>query len=328
MSSTIQNPGGVLARILRAIDGFHRKHGFFPDVVEAPQSTIDDALGHCLTPRGAELLRDRLTLRAGPEGEVTAYGGVSSYEYGDDSDGENAPEVARQWIGLDRDADGPSPPKAILPLKPLEIASQIVYVLTNPAMPGLVKVGKTTQMEVESRMKQLFGTGVPVPFDCAFACQVKDANEVEKALHFAFGNVRINPNREFFKIEPERVIAVLKLLKVDDVTLQVEQQIEAEVTTADKQSAQQMKDRRPNLRFFELGIPEGSALLYREGGAQAIVVEDRKVSYEGEVQSLTSATRKVLGLAEDYALQPSPYWTFNGTSLKKLYEAFHASDAE
>ncbi|VWX56190.1 conserved hypothetical protein [Burkholderiales bacterium 8X] len=217
---------------------------------------------------------------------------------------------------------------AVLPLKPLEVSSQIVYVLTNPAMPGLVKVGKTTQMEVEARMKQLFGTGVPVPFDCAFACQVKDAHEVEKALHFAFGNARINPNREFFKIEPERVIAVLKLLKVDDVTMQVEQQIEAEVTTVDKQSAQQMKDRRPHMRFYELGIPQGSTLLFKDGGAQATVVEDRKVIFQDEVQSLTSATRKVLGLADDYPLQPSPYWLFNGTSVKALYEAFHNSDPE
>lgn len=49
---------------------------------------------------------------------------------------------------------------------------------------------------------------MPVPFDCALACQVKDAHEVEKALHLAFGNARINPNREFFKIEPGRVVAV------------------------------------------------------------------------------------------------------------------------
>lgn len=59
---------------------------------------------------------------------------------------------------------------------------QIDRFLTNPAMLGLVKIGKTTQLEVEDRMKQLFSTGVPVPFDCAFACQVKDAAEVERPL--------------------------------------------------------------------------------------------------------------------------------------------------
>lgn len=74
-----------------------------------------------------------------------------------------------------------------------DIYSQIVYVLTNPAMPGIVKIGKTTQLEVQERMKQLYGIGVPLPFDCAFACQVKDATKVEKALHVAFGNTRLNP---------------------------------------------------------------------------------------------------------------------------------------
>ena len=101
-------------------------------------------------------------------------------------------------------------------------SNQIVDVLTNPAMPGLIKIGMTTQMEVEARMKQLYSTGVPVPYDCAFACQVKDASEVERALHYAFGKDRINPNREFFRIEADRVIAVLKLLQVEDITDAVE----------------------------------------------------------------------------------------------------------
>lgn len=51
-----------------------------------------------------------------------------------------------------------------------EKQSQIVYILTNPVMLGIIKIGKTTQFEVSERMKQLYNTGVPVPFDCAFAC--------------------------------------------------------------------------------------------------------------------------------------------------------------
>jgi len=208
-------------------------------------------------------------------------------------------------------------------------SSQLIYVLTNPAMPGLVKIGKTTQLEVEERMKQLYGTGVPVPFDCAFACQVKDATEVEKALHFAFGNNRINPNREFFRIEAERVIAVLKLLKVDDITTQFEQQLEAEVSAVDKQSAQNLKDtKRPRMNFYELDIPKGSVLVSKDGQMQVTVVEEKKVDCEGSVCSLTAATRKLLSLPDDYPLQPSPYWTFNGKTVKEIYEAFHSAVEE
>jgi hypothetical protein len=210
-----------------------------------------------------------------------------------------------------------------------DISSQIVYVLTNPAMTGLVKIGKTTQFEVEDRMKQLYGTGVPVPFDCAFACQVKDATEVEKALHFAFGNTRLNPNREFFRIEAERVIAVLKLLKVDDITEQFEKQLEADVEAVDKQSAQNLKDtKRPRMNFHELSIPNGSILVSKDGSTQVTVVSEKKVDFNGEVWSLTPATRKVLGLPEDYPLQPSPHWTFNGKTVKEIYEAFHGSTEE
>lgn len=209
-------------------------------------------------------------------------------------------------------------------------SSQIVYVLTNPAMPGLVKIGKTTQLEVEDRMKQLYGTGVPVPFDCAFACQVKDATEVEKALHFAFGNGRINPNREFFRIESERVIAVLKLLKVDDITLQFEKQLEADIEVVDKQSSKNLKEIqvRPKMNFYELGVPHGSVLVSKDGQLQVTVVEEKKVNLNGAICSLTMATRKLLGLPDDRPIQPSPYWTFNGKTIKEIYEAFHSSVEE
>jgi hypothetical protein len=205
-------------------------------------------------------------------------------------------------------------------------ALQIVYVLTNPAMPGLVKIGKTTQEEVDVRMKQLFSTGVPVPFDCAFACRVADSAAVERALHHAFGNARINPTREFFRIEPERVVSILKLLHVDDVTEQLEKSIESDATQADLQAAEQLKQsRRPRMDFFELGIPLGSVLIYRDGVAQATVHSARSVVFNGSECSLTMATRKVKGLAEDYPIQPAPFWTFNGKSVKELYEDFYAA---
>lgn len=196
-------------------------------------------------------------------------------------------------------------------------------------MPGLVKIGKTTQLEVEERMKQLYSTGVPVPFDCVFACRVKNASEVEKSLHIAFGMTRINPNREFFKLEPERVIAVLQLLKVDDITQQFERTIESDIPPADKQSAQALKrSMRPPMNFHELGIQDGSILVSKDGVHQCTVVGEKKVNFNGNVSSLTAATRKMLGLPDDYPLQPSPHWTFNGNTVKEIYESFHNAQSE
>lgn len=74
----------------------------------------------------------------------------------------------------------------------------IVYLLTNPVMPGLVKIGMTAQEYIDKRMKELYTTGVPVPFECQFACKVKtsDCAKIEKALHTAFSPQRINGNRK------------------------------------------------------------------------------------------------------------------------------------
>jgi hypothetical protein len=56
-------------------------------------------------------------------------------------------------------------------IKRLGYMAQIVYISTNPVMPGVVKIGKTDQADVIGRAKELFTTGVPVPFDCVYACE-------------------------------------------------------------------------------------------------------------------------------------------------------------
>ena len=44
--------------------------------------------------------------------------------------------------------------------------SSIVYALNNPAMPGIVKIGKTDRDNPMVRMNELYSTGVPLP--CPF----------------------------------------------------------------------------------------------------------------------------------------------------------------
>ena len=87
----------------------------------------------------------------------------------------------------------------------------IVYVLTNPAMPDIVKIDMTNRDTIDARMKELFNTSIPLPFECEYACKVSDCEKVEKALHIAFHPYRIHAQREFFKIYPEQAIAILSL---------------------------------------------------------------------------------------------------------------------
>jgi len=192
----------------------------------------------------------------------------------------------------------------------------IIYVLTNPAMPGIVKIGKTSRGSVDARLNELYSTGVPVPFECAFAGRVEDESKVEKAFHLAFGPYRLNPKREFFQIEPEQAIALLELMISEDVTPTLQAEAN-KVDTEAKAGADKLKAQRPVQNFIEMGIPEGSVLQFTQGDENCTVLNGRRVSYNGEDISLTALTKKLLDT--DRPLRPSPYWLFNGRKLTDIY---------
>ena len=50
---------------------------------------------------------------------------------------------------------------------------EIVYVLSNEGMPNLIKIGKTQRKDLQARMSELYSTGVPFPFECLWAGEVK-----------------------------------------------------------------------------------------------------------------------------------------------------------
>ena len=204
------------------------------------------------------------------------------------------------------------------------LENQIVYVLTNPAMPDIVKIGKTTQADIAIRMSQLYSTGVPLPFECVYAVEVEDCSKVEIALHIAFGPYRINPKREFFRIDPEQAIAVLKLLEKKDVSKEVNEDLNIGVSDVEKISAKNAQ-RRPNMNFEQMNIPIGANLIFFDDESIAVeVVSDRKIKYNNEIMSLTKATRLILEL--DYAVQPARYWLFNGKSISEIYEETYAEE--
>lgn len=77
--------------------------------------------------------------------------------------------------------------------------NEIIYILTNEAMPGYVKIGFTNG-SLNDRLRQLDRTGVPLPFEVYYACEVKNARNDEQWLHAIFSDRRVRDSREFFKI--------------------------------------------------------------------------------------------------------------------------------
>ena len=198
----------------------------------------------------------------------------------------------------------------------------IVYLLTNPYMPGLVKIGMTKQEDLDKRMKELYTTGVPVPFECQFACKVnnKDCAKIEKALHTAFDPQRVNKNREFFRINVEQAKAILELFHHTDVTEDVSEEIQNDLTDEDKAaSIKAQATHRPPLNFFEMGMQKGDILQWREDPSIAIsVYSGRSVLYDGKEIAISALTRDLKNAK--YYVAPGQYWLFNGRLLSDIYD--------
>ena len=192
----------------------------------------------------------------------------------------------------------------------------IVYILSNEAMPGLIKIGLT--QDLSARIKQLYTTGVPLPFTCEYAARVADAARVEKALHKAFSDKRIHDRREFFELEVFQARVILELLAIEEVTLDT---IDEEITIEEVKAVERRSERRQRFNFAMVDVPTGAELHFHNDEATGATVVDRtKVNFRGEVMSLSAAA--AIKLQEDgfaWAARSCAgplYWTYEGETLQ------------
>lgn len=85
-----------------------------------------------------------------------------------------------------------------------------LYVITSPSLPGLTKIGCTRRLNPSIRIKELSSSSLPEPFHAHCFVFSDDCFELENNIHKYFDKERVNPDREFFRIEPKEVIDVLK----------------------------------------------------------------------------------------------------------------------
>lgn len=195
-----------------------------------------------------------------------------------------------------------------------------VYVLTNPLMPGIVKIGCTSRRDIGARMRELFGTnttGTPAEFELAMAFEcgdAEDAENVEKAFHRLLDGARTHPKREFFYVDdPEDIRPFLERFgRETDVD---------GYTDDDGKRPPKQGDttRTPPFNFCKMGIPLGGVLRCDATGAEVKVVAPKKVKLGRERISISAATD------EAGKWPPGLHWSYEGRPLNDIRDEVLAS---
>jgi hypothetical protein len=185
---------------------------------------------------------------------------------------------------------------------------EIVYILTNEAMPGYVKIGFTNG-SLDSRLKQLDRTGVPLPFEVYYACEVDNARNDERWIHEIFSDRRVRDNREFFKIDPERVVTALKRIQKREINAVV-----VTATPVEQKEIEKKKKIRSRFEFSKYGIPAGTDIYFsRDESNKAKVLKGNAIELNGEKTSLSTSAQKLLGY--NYPVAGTLYWMYDGETL-------------
>lgn len=129
----------------------------------------------------------------------------------------------------------------------------------------------------------------------------------------------MNKNREFFKINVEQAKAILELFHHTDVTEDVTEEIQNDLTEDDKAASTKAKGHRPPLNFIQMGMQKGDILKWKDDPNITISVHtDRTVLYNGEEIAISALTRDLKHAK--YYVAPGSYWTYNGKLLSDIYE--------
>ena len=186
-----------------------------------------------------------------------------------------------------------------------------IYIMTNPALKGMVKIGYAA--DVEMRRKQLSTTALPYEYEIYATYETPGALE-DKKLHAMIDNLnpdlRVSKNREFFVMSPEDAYSLLEAIATISGS-------KARLKKVKISPVKKQKVRRPPVDFTKCNIPIGAELVYIEDpNIVATVVSDRKVEYNGEITSLSAITGAIKG----HSTQGPSYFTYNGKKVSEIAE--------
>jgi hypothetical protein len=207
-----------------------------------------------------------------------------------------------------------------------------IYILTNDAMPDYIKIGFTAADDVETRMKQLDTTGLPLPFRLHACIEVENAQQLEKLAHDVFATQRARSNREFFLMEAETAVRYLKAVSLNDSSARwiASEQRMIDETGEILSENQVVKPKLPSFTFSSANVPIGAEVKFvRDGSYVANVVSDTEVEFEGQILKLSPLTRLIferLGASNSSGAYAGPqYFSYEEEILSERRRLFSIS---
>lgn len=189
-----------------------------------------------------------------------------------------------------------------------------IYIMTNEFMPNIIKIGKTT--DLQKRLNDLYKTSVPAPFQLEYAVEVEDCDKIERLIHDDYDKDRINPKREFFKLEVENAISMLKLTGGKEVTINMyDKTVDEEGKEIRSDAFRNKAPKMPSTNFEILKLPPNTILnLARDEKVTCKVVDNKKVEYNGKIYSLSDLTiqlfKEKFGSNSNH-MNGYRYWKYN-----------------
>ena len=188
-----------------------------------------------------------------------------------------------------------------------------IYIMTNPALNGMVKIGYATN--VEQRRQQLSTTALPYDYE-VYATYETSGNLEDKKLHKLIDNLnpdlRVSKNREFFVMTPEDAYGLLEAIAVISGS---QDKLNRAKNVTIPTGTQKVK--KPAINFIKCDIPIGAELVFTEDDTVRVtVVNEHKVQYNNELTSLSAVVKNIKG----YNVAGPQFFMYNGRLITDIAE--------
>ena len=150
--------------------------------------------------------------------------------------------------------------------------SGYIYILINPTLNGLVKIGKTSKTSEERAKELSSATGVPTQFIVAYDKFFEDIDLAENHVNEVIKNMghHVFPNKEFFDIPLKEAINIVKNTKVNFKNLLTEDSDAIKVTDEYEENKSPYSDLMEEAQNYFYGLgdyirdAEKAVELYKE----------------------------------------------------------------